>query len=916
MTTIAEYEDDLTGEMFRSQQMSLYQMVIPGAKDLNVAHKVVNDLLKTNVVMINDMNTPNNPIDPNRRYRAEETKAMECARLLKGLVNETNKFLDADEEGNRALQVFTGTGPEGATDVEAAGANSIDDIFENLVTLKGEISKNNGVISDMVRDMNTKREHRYVLDLCTKVLDAASTDGVSGGYDPSFAMSALDRGETDGINTGIPLMETGGSSQGEGMVSHICGVITADRQERFRATLFRVMRSNVVTTIIPLAEALPDPRTGEKVSKSVFITFLTSSSMMEKAKRICDAFACNVYECPRMSHSQLSEKINQLELREIDIERLLTVLKQTEELNIEYFWKIANNLESWSKIIHRERTIFHTLNKFRGDSDHGATGEFLRASCWVPTKKEMVVKNALEGGMSMAGGYSAGEKGMLSELNSDSEKKPTYFATNKYTGAFQGIVNAYGVAKYGEANPTLFALSIFPFLFGVMFGDLLHGSFLLIFSVLCIMYEDKLKHVDNEMFAIPFGGRYLLFIMSICAIYMGLIYNEVASVPLDLFGSAYDNRTYPGVLDSADNFNHSPYTVGMDPIWRWSVNNVGFTNSLKMKMAIILGVSHMTLGVVLKAMNKIYFKDMRSFFHESIPELVLFMSIFGYLCILIFVKWSTNWNGGTDCRVATVGNPVPTVDPDCLAETDRIQYPRGPPMLITTLINFAFGGSVTHNDVLIFASTCEDGVDGVCSGQTGLQMFLLLCAGISVPWLLCAKPYLIKKEMDAAAANHAGFAALGDETPPMDPESPTGEDAVGHSAGADAGDDHDDDFTEIFIHQVIHTIEYALGTVSNTASYLRLWALSLAHSQLSEVFWDMIFVGEKFSVGLNGGSVFMIVFCYPIWFFATIAVLMVMESLSAFLHALRLQWVEFQNKFYESDGKLFVPDSFEVQDTE
>merc|ERR1711968_337731 len=125
-------------------------------------------------------------------------------------------------------------------------------------------------------------------------------------------------------------------------------------------------------------------------------------------------------------------------------------------------------------------------------------------------------------------------------------------------------------------------------------------------------------------------------------------------------------------------------------------------------------------------------------------------------------------------------------------------------------------------------------------------------------------------------------------------------------------EDHEEhSFAEIFIHKVIHTIEYALGTVSNTASYLRLWALSLAHSQLSEVFWDMIFVGEKFGVGLNGGSFLMIVLCYPIWFFATIAVLMVMESLSAFLHALRLQWVEFQNKFYESDGFLFHPLDFD-----
>merc|ERR1719231_1028444 len=144
----------------------------------------------------------------------------------------------------------------------------------------------------------------------------------------------------------------------------------------------------------------------------------------------------------------------------------------------------------------------------------------------------------------------------------------------------------------------------------------------------------------------------------------------------------------------------------------------------------------------------------------------------------------------------------------------------------------------------------------------------------------------------------------------LDDEKP--HDDEGEGGGHDDG--HGEfSFGDAFIHQAIHTIEFVLGSISNTASYLRLWALSLAHSQLAELFKEMILVGAGLGLTdiLGRYQFLMTWFCFAAFAVISFVVLMVMENLSSFLHALRLQWVEFQNKFFYGDGQEYNPFDFE-----
>ncbi|OEH76132.1 vacuolar proton-translocating ATPase [Cyclospora cayetanensis] len=218
---------------------------------------------------------------------------------------------------------------------------------------------------------------------------------------------------------------------------------------------------------------------------------------------------------------------------------------------------------------------------------------------------------------------------------------PTVFKTTCFMAPFQSLVDTYGIARYREANPAFFAAAIFPFLFGVMFGDVGHGLLLLVAAAALFVFKRKETAVSDEMVAMLLNARYMILLMALHSIFAGFMYNEIFSMGLNVFGSRWEkvavhaDGSTPSIVPSME----GPYPFGVDPKWRGASNELLFLNSLKMKLAILIGFSHMTVGLFLGLSNAVYFRDWPSVILSALPQCLFFFSLIGFLCFLVILKW-------------------------------------------------------------------------------------------------------------------------------------------------------------------------------------------------------------------------------------------------------------------------------------
>ncbi|XP_071401447.1 V-type proton ATPase 116 kDa subunit a isoform X1 [Centroberyx affinis] len=840
------------GELFRSEEMTLAQLFLQS----EAAYCCVSELGEIGMVQFRDLNPDVNVFQ--RKFVNEVRRCEEMDRKL--------RFVEKEIKKANIPIVDTGENPEvpfprDMIDLEAT--------FEKLENELKEINTNQEALKKNFLELT---ELKHILRRTQQFFDEME--------DPSLLEESSTLLEPNEANRGAPLR-----------LGFVAGVIGRERIPTFERMLWRVCRGNVFLRQADIEDPLEDPATGDQVHKSVFIIFFQGDQLKNRVKKICEGFRASLYPCPEtpQERKEMAAGVN------ARIEDLQMVLNQTEDHRQRVLQAAAKTVRVWFIKVRKMKAIYHTLNLCNID----VTQKCLIAEVWCPVSDLDSIQFALRRGTEKSGST------VPSILNRMQTKQtpPTYNKTNKFTSGFQNIVDAYGIGNYREINPAPYTIITFPFLFAVMFGDLGHGVLMTCAALYLVLRESRLmaQKNDNEMFSMVFAGRYIILLMGIFSIYTGIIYNDCFSKSLNLFGSGWSvrpmfnarvggNWTFDTLKDNrvlqldpvVDGVFNGPYPVGIDPIWNIATNKLTFLNSFKMKMSVILGVIHMLFGVTLSLFNHLYFKKPLNIYLGFIPEIVFMASLFGYLVLLVFYKWLSY-----DARTS-----------------------RDAPSLLIAFINmFLFNYNDPSNKPLY-------------RGQAGLQSLLVIVALACVPCMLIVKTLVLRRQYlwrkNLGTQNFGGIRVGNGPTEDEaeiiqhDQLSQHSEEEPERCLLSLAFKTHEEEefnFGDVAVHQAIHTIEYCLGCISNTASYLRLWALSLAHAQLSEVLWTMVM-----HIGLSSDKFFgfiPLILVFSAFAVLTVCILLIMEGLSAFLHALRLHWVEFQNKFYCGQGFKFLPFTFE-----
>jgi V-type H+-transporting ATPase subunit a len=552
--------------LFRSEDMSLYEISVP--KDN--AWDIMNALGKLNALHFVDLNSNEQPF--NLTFANWVKRCDDTLRRIDFIKNECSR-LNVDLQKPANPKLFLENLASVYRNRKKSSSLYFEEIEKEVETKESFVAQQTEILRKMHEDLNHLVQYKTVLSKAASV--------IGGGKLMGDKSMSLDQSQEEGdVHESLVDM-------GQITIGHIAGTILKEEQERFNRLVFRATRGNAIVCFKEFTKPVVD-YFGKGQMKSVYIiVFQEGEFIRDRINRICDSFMGDRYEIPS---DGFTAKLQDLEKKIRDGKKILTNTKE----ETRKFLVMTNQMENedasamlvYEWYVIKEKSIYTTLNKLkRGD-------RLFFGLYWIPNPKIKMVNDEV---------YKMKENRNIhapqitrKELHELSP--PSYFYLNEFTEPFQEITDTYGVPQYKEVNSGMFNLVTFPFLYGVMFGDIGHGGLLLLFGAALTAFPGTFNNIG---LGVMVRVRYMLLLLGIFAFFIGWCYNDFMSIPIELpVGSCYENiHNEEGQLEAVELMEDCVYPIGFDPKWYLGANALTYFNSMKMKLSVILGVAQMSLGI-------------------------------------------------------------------------------------------------------------------------------------------------------------------------------------------------------------------------------------------------------------------------------------------------------------------------------
>ena len=193
---------------------------------------------------------------------------------------------------------------------------------------------------------------------------------------------------------------------------------------------------------------------------------------------------------------------------------------------------------------------------------------------------------------------------------------PTLLRNPQIARVYEALTRGFGLPIYTEIDPSIFWVISFPIMFGLMFGDVAHGFFLLLGAI--ALFAIKRKGVKmGEMINYAVQGSPLLIMCGLSAIVFGFLYNE-------LWGSEEWCIMLKEAIEHTTGFE-IPFLLNP------------FQQPTKLlKLSLYIAMVHISFGLILCVVNKVIERE----YKETIAGPVMWLWLYWSGCYLFITYGS------------------------------------------------------------------------------------------------------------------------------------------------------------------------------------------------------------------------------------------------------------------------------------